>query len=49
LFWAPQRDQIISKALKSNDLGAFIFNQNIKNLHKFNKHYKSCCFDGLHQ
>jgi len=35
LFWAPQRDQIISKALKSNDLGAFIFNQNIKNLHKY--------------
>ena len=35
LFWAPQRDQIILKALKSNDLGAFIFNQNIKNLHKY--------------
>jgi len=25
LFWAPQRDQITSKALKSNDLGAFCF------------------------
>ena len=35
LFWAPQRDQIISKALKSNDLGAFIFSKNIKNPHKY--------------
>jgi len=34
LFWAPQRDQIISKALKYNDLGAFVFSLNIKNLHK---------------
>jgi len=30
LFWAPQRDQIISKALKSNDLGAFIFSEKSK-------------------
>ena len=35
LFWAPQRYQIISKALKSNDLGAFIFSQKIKNPHKY--------------
>ena len=34
LFWAPKRDQIISKALKSNDLGAFVFSKNIKKLHK---------------
>ena len=35
LFWAPQRDQIKAKALKSNDLGAFCFGENIKNLHKY--------------
>jgi len=37
LFWAPQRDQIVSKALKSNDLGAFVFSLNIKNLHKLTR------------
>jgi len=25
LFWAPQENQIKAKALKSNDLGAFLF------------------------
>jgi len=30
LFWAPQRYQIKSKALKSNDLGAFIFSEKSK-------------------
>ena len=35
LFWAPQRNQKLSKALKSNDLGAFLFGENIKNLHKY--------------
>ena len=35
LFWAPQRNQIKAKALKSNDLGAFLFGENIKNLHKY--------------
>jgi len=34
LFWALQQNQIISKALKSNDLGAFIFGENIKNVRK---------------
>ena len=34
LFWAPQRDQIILKALKSNDLGAFVFSENIKGPHE---------------
>jgi len=33
LFWAPQGNQIKAKALKSNDLGAFLFGENIKNLH----------------
>jgi len=35
LFWAPQGNQIKAKALKSNDLGAFLFGENIKNLHKY--------------
>ena len=34
LFWAPQGNQYNTKALKSNDLGAF-FCENIKNLHKY--------------
>ena len=34
LFWAPKWDQIKAKALKSNDLGAFLFGENIKNIHK---------------
>jgi len=32
LFWAPQIDQKLLKALKSNDLGAFIFGENIKKI-----------------